>query len=120
MTDRPTNEEREALIAGGHAGALEPDEAAELALLADLLADPSTWAEPSRGPRGRSRAGGRRERGARVGDPDPVVTGPRADVATATGACHRHRRGRCVAIAIVVGVVLVTRRWHRSRLRRPA
>ena len=49
MTDSPTNEEREALIAGDRAGALEPDEAAELALLADLLADPSTWAEPSAG-----------------------------------------------------------------------
>ena len=49
MTDRPTNEEREALIAGDRAGALEPDEAAELTLLADLLADPSTWAEPDAG-----------------------------------------------------------------------
>ena len=49
MTDRPTNEEREAMIAGDRAGALEPDEAAELTLLADLLADPSTWAEPNAG-----------------------------------------------------------------------
>src|SRR5690349_9758626 len=49
MTERPTNEEREAMIAGERADALEPDEAAELARLADLLADPSTWAEPSPG-----------------------------------------------------------------------
>ena len=49
MTDSPTNEEREALIAGDRADALEPDEAAELPLLADLLADPSIWAEPSAG-----------------------------------------------------------------------
>jgi hypothetical protein len=49
MTERPTNEEREALIAGDRAGALEPDEAAELTLLADLLADPSAWAEPNAG-----------------------------------------------------------------------
>ena len=47
MSDDPTNEEREALIAGDRMDALEPDEAAELPLLADLLADPSTWAEPS-------------------------------------------------------------------------
>jgi hypothetical protein len=46
MTDRPTNEEREALIADGRGGRLEPDEAADVALLADLLADPATWAEP--------------------------------------------------------------------------
>ena len=37
------------MIAGDRADALEPDEAAELALLADLLADPSTWAEPQPG-----------------------------------------------------------------------
>ena len=59
MTDRPTNEEREALITGDGARALERDEAAELALLADLLADPSTWAEPSAGTRGCDRARGR-------------------------------------------------------------
>ena len=47
MTDDRTNEEREALIAGDRA--LEPDQAAELSLLADLLADPSTWADPSPG-----------------------------------------------------------------------
>jgi hypothetical protein len=49
MSDVPTNDEREAMIAGDRAGALEPDEAAELPLLADLLGDPSTWAEPSAG-----------------------------------------------------------------------
>ncbi len=46
MTDGLTNEEREALIAGERAGSLRPDEADELALMADLLADPSTWAVP--------------------------------------------------------------------------
>ena len=49
MTDRPTNEEREKLIADARGGALEPQEAAELALLAGVLADSSTWAEPSAG-----------------------------------------------------------------------
>jgi hypothetical protein len=47
MNDRPTHEEREALIAGDRAGALEPEEADELALFADLLGDASTWAEPN-------------------------------------------------------------------------
>ena len=49
MTDHGANDEREAMIAEGHARALEPHEADELALLADLLADPSTWAEPRAG-----------------------------------------------------------------------
>jgi anti-sigma-K factor RskA len=49
MTDRPTNEEREKLIADARRGALDPQEAAELELLADVLGDSSTWAEPSAG-----------------------------------------------------------------------
>jgi len=49
MTERPSHEEREALIVGDRADALAADEAAELGLLADLLADPSTWAEPDPG-----------------------------------------------------------------------
>ena len=49
MTERMTNHERETLIAGDRVSALEPDEAAELPLLAALLADPTTWAEPSAG-----------------------------------------------------------------------
>ena len=49
MSQGPTNEDREALIANELLRALEPDEAAELALLANLLADGSTWTEPSAG-----------------------------------------------------------------------
>jgi Anti-sigma-K factor rskA, C-terminal len=49
MTDRPTNEEREKLIADARGGVLEPQEAGELSLLADVLADSSTWAEPGAG-----------------------------------------------------------------------
>jgi hypothetical protein len=49
MTDRPTNEEREKLLADARGGALDPQEAAELELLADVLGDSSTWAEPSAG-----------------------------------------------------------------------
>jgi len=49
MNNRPTREERESWIAGGRASALADDDRAELALLADLLAHPSTWAEPNAG-----------------------------------------------------------------------
>jgi hypothetical protein len=45
MADRPTNQEREELIVGDRAG-LDPAEAADLTLLAELLGDPSTWVEP--------------------------------------------------------------------------
>jgi hypothetical protein len=49
MNGHPTNEDREALIAGERAGHLAPGEVGELSLLADLLGDPSTWAEPATG-----------------------------------------------------------------------
>src|SRR5262249_49391654 len=49
MNGHPTNEDREALIAGDRAGSLAPGEADELALLADLLGDPSTWTDPPAG-----------------------------------------------------------------------
>ena len=47
MNGHPTNEEREALIAGEAAKSLASGEADELSLLAGLLGDPSTWAEPA-------------------------------------------------------------------------
>jgi len=47
MNGRSTYEERLALVAGDRAGSLDPEEAAEVALLVDLLGDPSTWAAPS-------------------------------------------------------------------------
>jgi anti-sigma factor RsiW len=49
MNGHPTNEEREALIAAEAAKSLAPGEADELSLLAGLLGDPSTWAEPGAG-----------------------------------------------------------------------
>jgi hypothetical protein len=49
MDDRPTKAEREAMIAGEPPAALTPEQTAEVPLLADLLADPSTWAEPRAG-----------------------------------------------------------------------
>jgi hypothetical protein len=48
MNDHPTDEERRALIAGDRTNP-SPDDAHDLAMLADLLADPSTWAEPKAG-----------------------------------------------------------------------
>jgi hypothetical protein len=110
MTDRPTNEEREALIAGDRAGELEPDEAAELGLLADLLADPSTWVEPSAGLEDTIvRA---------VADAEPAAT---ASVTPIAHGEHREagsRRRRVVlsalaaaaaVIAVLVATVIVTR-----------
>ncbi len=47
MNSHPTNEEREALISSARVDPLESDEAADLALLADLLADQDTWADPN-------------------------------------------------------------------------
>ena len=47
MNGHPTDEEREALVAGERAGTLAPAEAGELSLLAGLLGDPSAWAEPA-------------------------------------------------------------------------
>jgi hypothetical protein len=47
MNGHPTNEEREALIAGEGGKSLAPGEADELSLLAALLGDPTTWAEPA-------------------------------------------------------------------------
>jgi len=46
MTKRASKAERWALITGGRMRPLVPSEAAEVALLADLLAEPSAWAEP--------------------------------------------------------------------------
>jgi len=47
MNGHPNNEDRERLIAGERAGELTPAETGELSLLAGLLGDPTTWAEPS-------------------------------------------------------------------------
>jgi hypothetical protein len=50
MTERrptPEDNDRVALLAGDRAGTFDDEELAELATVADLLADPSTWVEPS-------------------------------------------------------------------------
>jgi hypothetical protein len=104
MTDRPTNEEREALIAGDRAGALEPDEAAELPLLADLLADPSTWAEPDAGLEDAIvRA---------VADAEPAMTTAVTPLAASerrrATSWHRRVALRAAAAAAVVAIAVAT------------
>ena len=109
MNDPSTNEHREALIANDHAG-LQASEPAELALVAELLADESMWTEP------------------RAGLEDAVVRAivdgaPHADTAASTSdrAARRaekpHRRrftlsavAVAAAVAIVLGSVVEARR----------
>jgi hypothetical protein len=110
MSERPTKEEREALVAGDRAGALEPDEAAELALLAQLLADPSTWAEPDPGLEDavlRAVAAAEPDQGA-----VPAAAGPRASRRQRKAGDRRlvlPVLAAAAAIAIVLGVVVATR-----------
>ncbi len=106
MADRPTNEEREKLLADARGGALEPQEAAELSLLADVLGDSSTWAEP--------RAGLEDAVVRAVADAESTTTTSRTPPARSEA---RRRRRRVLAsalaaaavIATVVATVLVTR-----------
>ncbi len=107
MTDRPTNEEREALIAGDQAGALGPDEVAELALMADLLADPSTWVEPDAGLEDAV------VRAVVGGEPDAIMgVTPTATLAHRRAASRRRRfalSALAPAAAIAIGAVVATR-----------
>jgi len=49
MNDHEKNEDSKNMLADAWPGPLEPDEVADLTILGDLLADPSTWAEPRAG-----------------------------------------------------------------------
>jgi anti-sigma-K factor RskA len=106
MTDRPTNDERARLIADAHLGALDSGEAGELPLLADVLADSSTWAEPSSGLEDAVvRA---------VADADATTTKPPTRVARRQAKGRRWPRvlvsvAAAAVIAIVFATVLVTR-----------
>ena len=46
MSDLTPHEDREAMIIDSYEGSLGPDEVADATLLAEILADPSSWAEP--------------------------------------------------------------------------
>jgi Anti-sigma-K factor rskA len=104
MTDRPTNQEREKLIADARGGVLEPQEADELSLLADVLADSSTWAEPN------ARLEDTVVRA--VAESEPTATTP--PTRTARTAARRRRRvlvsaAAAAVITIVVASVVLTR-----------
>jgi anti-sigma-K factor RskA len=106
MTDRPTNEERERLIADARGGPLDSREAAELPLLADVLADSSTWAEP--GPGLEDAVVGA------VADAEQGTTKPPTPVARRQARSRRWPRvlvsvAAAAVIATVVTSVLVTR-----------
>jgi anti-sigma-K factor RskA len=100
------NEEREKLLADARGGALDPQEADELSLLADVLGDSSTWAEPSAGLEDAVvRA---------VADAEPTTTTSRTP--TARSEARRQRRrvlasalAAAAVIATVVATVFVTR-----------
>jgi len=97
MTDRPTNDEREKLLADARGGALEPEEAAELSLLADVLGDSSTRAEPGAGLEDAVvRA---------VADAEPTTTAPQAPTARSEPT---RRRRRVLASALVAAAVIAT------------
>jgi Anti-sigma-K factor rskA, C-terminal len=109
MTDELSRREREALIAGDRAGALEPDETADLALFADLLADPSTWAEP--GPELENAVA----RAVARADVDAESSAPPAPVPSIRDHPSRRRRitysvlAAAAAVAIVLGAAAVVR-----------
>ena len=110
MNGHPTNEEREALIAGDRASALEPDEAADVALLADLLGDQQTWAEPDDA---LENAVMRAVEGAAPAADDTPVTSTR--VASRRARVSRRRRrltlgavSAAAAIAAISGALIVT------------
>jgi len=108
MNERRTNEELEAMFAGDRAGALEPEEVDELALLADVLADPSMWTEPGAGLEDTVMQA--------VADAEPDAgASPEVRAAVARRASPpRWRRwafsaaGIAAAIAVVLGVVVAT------------
>ena len=110
MAQRSTRKEREALIAGDHTTPLSPDQAAELPLLADLLADPSTWAEP--------RPGGARGRAvvAAVANTKPSTA---SSITRRTAAPKLRRIAASVAAGVVIltGAMVMTPGRDESRLR---
>jgi hypothetical protein len=104
MSERNTREEREAMIAGEDAASLRADQAAEVPFLADLLADPSTWAEP------------RPELEDAVVEAVMGAPGEPADVVPMlrrAGGSTKRRTAAAVAVAagivILLGVVVVAR-----------
>jgi len=108
MNERRTNEEREALLAGDRAGALEPEEAAELGLLADVLADPSLWTEPSAELEDAVVHAVTHAEPAPVTSPKPAATVVRPEKAWRRRRFALSAGGIAATIAIVFGAVIAT------------
>jgi hypothetical protein len=111
MNDHSNDEVRRLMIVSDRAVPLDADEEADLVLLTELLADPSTWVEP------------------RTGLEDDVVAAVTGGGVTSVPASIKPRRGRrlmfmtiaaAAALALVVGSVVVARRSsgpdYRARL----
>jgi hypothetical protein len=110
LSDRSTDDHREALIANEVVGELAPGDQDELALLAELLADESTWTEPSAGLEDAVvRA---------VADTAPLAAAPATNSDAADlGAGKTRRRhsmlsavAAAAAVAILLGTLVETRR----------
>jgi hypothetical protein len=107
MNERLSDEERQALIAEHASGPLAPDAANDLSLLSDLLADPSTWAEPA----------GRLEEAVVHGvEAAPTPTTAEPERAAASHDPSRRRRtfamsviAAAAVVAIVVGALALLR-----------
>jgi anti-sigma-K factor RskA len=109
MNDRLSKQEREALLAGDRADALEAEDAAGLSLVADVLADGSTWAEPGAGLEDAVVAAVTAAEQPPETRPTPIESATRR-----RGPTHWRRRtlaglAAAAAIAIVVGVVASNR-----------
>jgi hypothetical protein len=106
MTDRPKNEDLEHALAEASARGLGPREAAEVPLVAEILADSSTWAEPRAGLEDAVVRAVADAEPATTSSPGPASRGPRS----------RRRRALVAALAaaavialVVVATVFVTR-----------
>jgi anti-sigma-K factor RskA len=101
MSEHHDDEALRNLLAGDDAGSLAPDEAAELALLADLLGDQSTWAQP--------RAGLEDAIVNAVENAPAAVETPPASSRRHRGPAWRWRVGSAAAVAaIAVGAIVAT------------
>jgi len=102
MSERLTDAERRAMLEAGRTGDLAPDD--EVALLADLLADPSTWAEPD---------AALEDRIVRAVDGAPATSaaGPASRRRASRGRGHRflYAAGAAAAsVAVVAGIVVAS------------
>ena len=112
MTDGLTNEEREALIAGDRS--FQPDEAREVGFMAELLGDPSTWAEPGAGLEDAVVLA------VAAADPESSTSAPPTTTRARGAAGMRRRRiflsavAVAATLAVILGVFVATRSSSRA------